>query len=346
MPERNSKYSGMSSQSYSKVILLIVPLLMVIALLAVSCKHSDDGINTGWTVGFLRGYVRDDSTLSYIEDATIELDGEVYETSSNGYYTILNVTPGEKFLMAYKDGYDTASTYINISVGDTSYANFFLTPEPEEPEYASIQGFIRNVTTWEFVTAAEIHFEDSIYYSNSSGRYLINRILPGYHTLKATKAGYDTMSLIVDAQNDLDATANFYIRKEEDAPPADTSKVVWTYTNTGSNHIVSIPVSISPTVYGDPLLPGDMIGVFYDSLGTDACAGYAVWDGSSNLPLAVWGDDNTTNEKDGLTSGETFKWKIRRISNLKTYDATATFSSGNDFFVSNGLSILSSLKVE
>ncbi|MDV7391733.1 hypothetical protein RZS08_10285, partial [Arthrospira platensis SPKY1] len=53
----------------------------------------------------------------------------------------------------------------------------------------------------------------------------------------------------------------------------------WTFTRTSLSSVIAIPTTVQPSINGVPLVRGDYIGVFYDSLGTLACAGYVMWDG-------------------------------------------------------------------
>ena len=122
----------------------------------------------------------------------------------------------------------------------------------------------------------------------------------------------------------------------------------WYYTITGISHVILIPMSSDPSIDGVPLSNGDCIGVFYDSLGTPACGGYVIWNGSSNVSLTAWGNDQSASNPDGFATGETFKWKTWRASDQKTFDATAAYSTGGSFtatdkFVTNGLSGLTQL---
>ncbi|MCX6256819.1 MAG: hypothetical protein NTW49_02810 [Bacteroidia bacterium] len=122
-----------------------------------------------------------------------------------------------------------------------------------------------------------------------------------------------------------------------DAPP-------WTYTNTGNNHTILILSTIPIEFNASPIDTGDYIGVFFDSLGTLACAGYLKWNNSNNA-ISAWGSDAGN---DGFQSGEEFKWKIWRKSDNREYPAIATYN-GDDFpnvgfFVANGMSGLESLK--
>ena len=122
----------------------------------------------------------------------------------------------------------------------------------------------------------------------------------------------------------------------------------WTYTITGNNHIILIPLSANPTINDTAIAGGDYIGVFYDSSGTLACGGYAIWDGTRNISVTAWGDDPTSPNPDGFGNGEVFKWRIWQHKTGKTFFAHATYTINPQFpndstFVSNGISALASL---
>ena len=117
----------------------------------------------------------------------------------------------------------------------------------------------------------------------------------------------------------------------------------WSYKNTGNNHTILISADIPISINYVPIDSGDYLGVFFDSLGYLACAGYTMWQNSTTA-LAAWGEDSGL---DGFVTGEKFKWKIWDASLNKEFDAIAEFN-GEDFFnfdtyVSNGMSGLISL---
>jgi hypothetical protein len=103
---------------------------------------------------------------------------------------------------------------------------------------------------------------------------------------------------------------------------------------------------------GLPLSSGDVLGVFYDSTGVLVCAGYEVWNGSSNIALAAFGDDATTPEKDGFAPGEQIRWKIWRTNGATMLNAIPVYQSVGSMggivsdtsrFAVNGISAISSL---
>jgi hypothetical protein len=99
----------------------------------------------------------------------------------------------------------------------------------------------------------------------------------------------------------------------------------WSYYNTGRNHTCIIPLSSGPVVDGTPLVAGDYVGAFYDSSGVLACAGYECWTGTGNIAVALFGDDVTTDARDGLANGEEIHWKIWRQSDDRITAARATY---------------------
>ena len=127
----------------------------------------------------------------------------------------------------------------------------------------------------------------------------------------------------------------------------------WFFSNTGSSHTIILPLSAHPNVDGTPLAADDCIGVFYDSSGTIACAGYEIWTGAGSIAVSAFGDDPTTTVKDGLSSHETFRWKIWRHGDGRITDALAAYLPAGDLggivtdsnsYGTNGISAISSLR--
>ncbi|MBT3209505.1 MAG: T9SS type A sorting domain-containing protein [Bacteroidetes bacterium] len=118
----------------------------------------------------------------------------------------------------------------------------------------------------------------------------------------------------------------------------------WSYTLTSSNHTVLVPGSSAITIDGIQIDIGDYIGVFFDSLGTLACAGYIEYTGA-NEALSAWGVDIGN---DGFVGGEEFTWILWDASSNSEHIATATYDMSGSFpnsntFVINGMSGIQSL---
>jgi len=118
------------------------------------------------------------------------------------------------------------------------------------------------------------------------------------------------------------------------------------YTLTGSNHTIVVPGDITINLLEGPIAVNDIIGVFYeDDNGDLQCAGYTVWQGSTNS-IAAQGDDSTTDETDGFVSGEAFKWLIWDTSEMMMLVGDANYSSAmpnQGSYTGNGISALAGL---
>ncbi|MCF8373961.1 MAG: SprB repeat-containing protein, partial [Bacteroidales bacterium] len=92
----------------------------------------------------------------------------------------------------------------------------------------------------------------------------------------------------------------------------------WFVATSTLAHTIQIPGGNAVTVKGQNLMPGDQVGVFYDSLGYWACGGSIIWTGSAQT-LAVYGD---TVGNSGFEANEQFRFLIR--SQLYGYDFIAS----------------------
>ena len=119
----------------------------------------------------------------------------------------------------------------------------------------------------------------------------------------------------------------------------------WTFTNTGANHSILIPDNISILINGNQIEPGDYLGVFYDSLGIPACAGYIEYTGIT-IALTAWGEDIGN---DGFALGEEFNWMVWDASEDTSYIIYGQYDPifpNQEFYSLNGISSLLSLTTE
>jgi hypothetical protein len=127
------------------------------------------------------------------------------------------------------------------------------------------------------------------------------------------------------------------------------SSLTWHYTNTGTNHTILMDTTAHPTVNGIALDQGDFIGVFYDSLGTMACAGYQQWIGTGPISIPAFGNELTLPSKNGFSQGETFEFKIWKSGEQKEYPAFATYKQPDSLhpntstYTANGITQIASL---
>nr|NQU93191.1 fibronectin type III domain-containing protein [Bacteroidota bacterium] len=124
----------------------------------------------------------------------------------------------------------------------------------------------------------------------------------------------------------------------------------WSFVTTGSVHTISVPSTANPNVFGEPLVPGDWVGVFYiDDDGNEACGGAGEINPFGSAVVTAYGDDPTTPEKDGFDAGERFIWRMFVCSNnIQEYPAGATYDPDKPnmgYFANFGSSKLTSLEV-
>jgi len=100
----------------------------------------------------------------------------------------------------------------------------------------------------------------------------------------------------------------------------------WEVTVTDKVHFINVPASANPNIYGEPLVTGDWVGVFYvDDEGYETCGGAAMVDASGNATVMAYGDDLTTPGKDGFADNEIFRWKLYSTSWGEGFTASATY---------------------
>ena len=121
----------------------------------------------------------------------------------------------------------------------------------------------------------------------------------------------------------------------------------WPVTPTGIIHTIQVPIAANPNIFGESLVAGDWIGVFYtNDDGVLACGGAAQKSPFGTFVVTAYGDDITTTEKDGFADGEVFKWKVYDVSENMEYYAIATYDAtapNQEFFATLGLSKITSL---
>ena len=118
---------------------------------------------------------------------------------------------------------------------------------------------------------------------------------------------------------------------------------VFNYELTGANHTIVLPEDMNFMLLDGPISNSDILGVFYfDENGIEHCAGYEIWQGTTNS-IAAQGDDATTEEIDGLQEGESFNIKVWDQSEDLFYNCIVHYlesmpSQGT--YTSNGISAI------
>lgn len=126
-----------------------------------------------------------------------------------------------------------------------------------------------------------------------------------------------------------------------------TTPFNWNYVISGDGMVIGFFTDSVMHINGQSLFPGDYIGAFYlNTSGNLTCGGYCLWDGIGTA-MTVWGDDNTTTQKDGFSANETINYQVWRVINGHTVPVTTQLSgtSGNPpgTYITNGLGVITSL---
>ena len=113
------------------------------------------------------------------------------------------------------------------------------------------------------------------------------------------------------------------------------------FVKTGTPHLISIAHQAMENI----LEVGDLIAAFDNQ---NQCVGAVAYAGkSSNLGLVVFGDDQTTDLKDGLNDGEEIIIRAIKSASHEIIDLDATWNTSMPnfkYFSENGLSAISELK--
>ncbi|MBI9070624.1 MAG: T9SS type A sorting domain-containing protein [Melioribacteraceae bacterium] len=117
----------------------------------------------------------------------------------------------------------------------------------------------------------------------------------------------------------------------------------WVVEENGYQHKLTVLTDVVFELESNTVSPGDYIGVFYDSSGTEVCGGFQFWNGDFDAIITAYGDDPGTIQKEGFTVQENFNWKIWLAESDIVLDAEATYESGPSVFTLSGESVVNLL---
>ena len=134
-----------------------------------------------------------------------------------------------------------------------------------------------------------------------------------------------------------------YIATGTNIPPG------WYFIETSVNHTIEIPIQVEPVIYGEPISPGDFIGVFYLNNQILYCGGYVVWTGEDDIQLIANGNDAENGEKNGFNAGDEMIWKIyswaSQFDTIATVVYDTTYQDYDGTFVPLGSSAVTEIAV-
>ena len=104
---------------------------------------------------------------------------------------------------------------------------------------------------------------------------------------------------------------------------------------TGNNATIAITADLT-------LDDGDYVGAFYEAQGALVCAGLLIWDtDTANQLIVLWGDDVSTDSKDGLAAGDEVIWMAYDASTQENINLLPTYSVGDNAYMVNATYVIS-----
>lgn len=109
----------------------------------------------------------------------------------------------------------------------------------------------------------------------------------------------------------------------------------WDFALNPTSATYVIPVSVSFNGV-DALTVGDWIGAFFDDDGVLKCAGAVQWDGTDNVALVAFGNDDLEPIKNGFADGELVQWKFYYQADQLEVCVKAFDQGGEEFHWTHG----------
>ena len=104
---------------------------------------------------------------------------------------------------------------------------------------------------------------------------------------------------------------------------------------TGNNATIAVTGSLN-------LDNGDYVGAFYQVDGALVCGGLLIWDtDATNQLIVVWGDDVSTDTKDGFAAGDQILWMAYDASSGENLNLLPIYSSGDNAYMVNATYVIS-----
>ena len=88
------------------------------------------------------------------------------------------------------------------------------------------------------------------------------------------------------------------------------------------------------------IVVGDTILAMYKDGDNFRAGGLTVWKGE-RLAIAIWGDDSTTDKKDGFLNQESIKWIHKK--NNREIELNPNYRIGNNKWKPNGITIIENM---
>ncbi len=157
--------------------------------------HKSDSLSNE-QYGAIAGKVIDAVTSQPVEQVTLYTSpaSTIILSSATGEFQFERLQPATYILTAKKTGYDSLSVTVAVEAGYTSNAELTLTPTDTTtpPQFASVEGYVIDAVNGKAVANALIAGSPSFgtFFTDSTGFYKVNNIVPGDYTITVSKTYY------------------------------------------------------------------------------------------------------------------------------------------------------------
>ncbi len=157
--------------------------------------------------GTITGTVKS-SSGAVISGASVGFGGGTTTTNASGVYTLTGVPVGTVQIVASASGFQSATQNVTVTSGNTSTANFTLSPAGAA---GSITGKITNASNGAILSGATVSWSGGTTTTNTSGIYTLANVTAGTQNVTASKTGYLPRTLPVTVTGGQTATLNIAI---------------------------------------------------------------------------------------------------------------------------------------
>ena len=174
--------------------------------------------------GGVTGVVKSSTTGAAISGATVQYGGGSTTTNTSGAYTLTGVPAGSVNLVASASGFNNQTITVTITGGQTSTANFSLTPVSTST--GTVTGTITNISTGGAISGATVKWSGGSTTSSSTGAYTLTNVTAGTQNITASATGYSARTVAASVTGGTTTTLNIAL--------ATGGKIAGTITHNGA----------------------------------------------------------------------------------------------------------------
>ncbi len=174
--------------------------------------------------GTVSGVVTSSTTNAAISGATVLYGGGSTTTNASGAYSLTGVPAGSVNLVASASGFNSQTITVTITGGQTSTANFSLTPVTTTT--GTVTGQITNISTGGAIAGATVKWSSGSTTSSGTGTYTLTQVTAGPQNITASATGYVARTVAASVTGGTTTTLNIAL--------ATGGKIAGTVTHNGA----------------------------------------------------------------------------------------------------------------